>query len=153
MVTRRVDFAELKESLASRRTKRRKAAGKRGASLSAGKSGLRSRRPRKHAGPGVARPDQIRQNVGFAGRPAQKNPRAQLRGAAEGCKANSGILSILPSKFAPSAKDRLKEDRQETLASELRRCRRFPGRSCEFPASLEKFPCTCQTNSLPLRRK
>ena len=90
----------------------------------------------------------------FAGREAgAKKPAGIARGAAEGCKANSGTLSILPSKFAPSTKDRLKEDRQETLASELRRPHLFPNRPCEFPASIETFPCAGLTNSLPRRRR
>jgi len=38
-----------------------------------------------------------------------KKPRATRRGAAGA--ARSGTLSILPSKFAPSTKDRQKKDR------------------------------------------
>ena len=40
-----------------------------------------------------------------------------------------------------------------TIKVAHRRCRRFPGRPCEFPPSLETVPCAGPTNSLPLRRR
>ena len=47
-----------------------------------------ARRPRKHVGCWLVRADRIRRKLGFAGMEAgAKKPRAQHRGAAEGCKA------------------------------------------------------------------
>jgi hypothetical protein len=86
-------------------------------------------------------------------RPAQKDPRARHRGTAEGCQANFGILSIVPSKFAPSTKDRISNDRRLTEDIGIRvygGCRRFPARLCEFPAGLENFPAPARRIRCPL---
>src|SRR5262249_46459062 len=78
-----------------------------------------------------------------------KKPRVQRRGAAEGCKANFGILSILPSKFAPSTKRSTEGGPTGYVGARARVPSPIPYRSCEFPAGLEMFPCAGPTNSLP----